>query len=114
MKKETHSRRVRGSSRSRVGAGGSPKRLPGGQRGNRNAVRVYLPLVLNYDPYESPAAMKRLIADLTNGVLLGTLHHRAASACRGLLRTWIDVDLHEKVPDLERRIEQLEAKAVRS
>lgn len=28
--------------------------MRGGQVGNRNAVRVFLPLVLNYDPYESP------------------------------------------------------------
>ena len=82
--------------------------MRGAQVGNKNAVRMFLPLVLDYDPYQSPANMKRLIGDLTSGILLGTLHHRAASACRGLLRTWIDVDLHEKVPQLEARIEVLE------
>lgn len=105
---EPKMKRSRGSSRRSVGSGGSPKRMRGGQRGNRNAARVYLPLVLNYDPYESPAAMKRLIGDLTEGVLRGTLHHRSASAVRSLVRVWIDVDLHEKLPELEKRIEVLE------
>jgi hypothetical protein len=65
--------------------------------------------LLSYDPYESPGAMKRLLGDLTSGVLLGTLHHRSASAVRNLILAWIDVDLHEKIPDLEKRIESLEA-----
>jgi hypothetical protein len=64
--------------------------------------------VLDYDPYESPKMMKKLVHDLTLGVLEGRLAHRVASACRGLLRTWIDVDLHEKVPELERRVSELE------
>lgn len=76
-------------------------------------VRSMFPVTLEYEPFESPASMKRLLRDLTVWILAAKIHHRAASACRGLLRTWIDVDLHEKVPELEKRIEQLEAKAVK-
>ena len=76
-------------------------------------VRSMLPVTLDYEPFESPATMKRLLRDLTVWILAAKIHHRAASACRGLLRAWIDVDLHEKVPELEKRIEQLEAKAVK-
>jgi len=71
-------------------------------------VRSMLPVSLDYEPFESPATMKRLLRDLTVWVLAAKIYHRAASACRGLLRTWIDVDLHEKLPQLEERIEQLE------
>jgi hypothetical protein len=67
-----------------------------------------LPIDLGYDPFQDVQSMKRLLRDLTIWVLAAKIHHRAASACRGLLRTWIDVDLHEKVPELEKRIEALE------
>jgi len=71
-------------------------------------LRSMLPIELDYEPFESPASMKRLLRDLTVWILACRIHHRAASACRGLLRAWIDVDLHEKIPQLERRIEALE------
>ena len=73
-------------------------------------VRSMLPVTLDYEPFESPATMKRLLRDLTVWILAAKIHHRAASACRGLLRAWIDVDLHEKLPALEKRIEALEGK----
>jgi len=98
-------RRSRGSSRSRVGAGGSPS-VSDVER--RLRVRSMLPIDLEYEPFESTQSMKRLLRDLTVWVLAAKIHHRAASACRGLLRAWIDVDLHEKVPELERRVEVLE------
>lgn len=71
-------------------------------------IRTLLPVTLDYEPFESPASMKRLLRDLTVWVLAAKIHHRAASACRQLLRTWIEVDLHEKVPELEERIKVLE------
>ena len=74
----------------------------------RLRVRSMLPIDLEYEPFESTQSMKRLLRDLTVWVLAAKIHHRAASACRGLLRAWIDVDLHEKVPELERRVEVLE------
>jgi len=79
----------------------------------RLRVRSMLPIDLGYEPFESTQSMKQFLGDLTVWVLAAKIHHRAASACRGLLRTWIEVDLHEKVPELEKRIEQLEAKAVK-
>jgi hypothetical protein len=71
-------------------------------------IRTLLPVTLDYEPFESPATMKKFLRDLTVLVLAAKIHHRAASACRQLLRTWIEVDLHEKVPELEERIKVLE------
>jgi len=98
-------RRSRASSRSSASSGGSPS-VSDVER--RLRVRSMLPIDLEYEPFESTQSMKRLLRDLTVWVLARRIHHRAASAVKGLLRTWIDVDLHEKLPELEKRIEELE------
>ena len=69
-----------------------------------------LPVTLDYEPFASPGNMKRLLADLTTWILAGRIHHRQASACRALVQAWIGVDEHEVLPQLEKRIEQLEGK----
>ena len=67
-----------------------------------------MPVQLGYDPFKDPGSMKRLLADLAGLVLEGKLHHRAAGCIRGLIKEWIEVDEHERLNDLEERIEELE------
>jgi hypothetical protein len=101
---------MRRSKRSPVSAGssgGSPSVLSEAER--RLRVRAMLPVSLDYEPFESPATMKRLLRDLVVWVLGAKIHHRTASAVRGLLRAWIDLESFEKIPQLEERIKQLEA-----
>ena len=74
----------------------------------RLRVRSLMPVQLEYDPFADAASMKRLLADLATLVLEGRLHHRAASAVRLLVLGWIQVDEHERMDELEKRIEELE------
>ena len=102
LKSNTHKTRA---SPSRSGsAGGSP--FSDVERKLR--VRSLLPLTLDYEPLESPANMKRLLGDLTRWVLERRIHHRAASACRGLIQCFIAVDEHEILEALEKRVKSLE------
>ncbi len=71
-------------------------------------VRSMLPVRLDYDPFENPDAMKRLLSDLANLILAGKLHHRAASAVRLLVAGWIEVDEHQRLDAIEKRVEELE------
>ena len=52
------------------------------------------------------------MADLVHWVLSKRIHHRQAATVRGLIQMWIHVDEHEKLEDLEKRIEALEAREV--
>lgn len=52
--------------------------------------------------------MKRLLGDLTHWILEKRIHHRAASACRGLMQAWIRVDEHERLDLLEARVTAIE------
>jgi hypothetical protein len=45
---------------------------------------------------------------LTKWVLGKRIHHRQAATVRGLVSTWVALDEHEKLANLEARIEQLE------
>jgi hypothetical protein len=65
---------------------------------------------LSYDPFESPASMKRLLADVCLAVLEGRLWPRQASVARALVRGWINVDEYASIPALEARIRALEEK----
>jgi hypothetical protein len=67
-----------------------------------------LPIQLEYDPFQDSASMKRLLADLAKFVLRGEIHHRTASAVRGLVKQWLEVDEHQRMDELEGRIEELE------
>ena len=71
-------------------------------------IRGMLPIQLSYNPFKDAAAMKRLLADLARWVLQGRIHHRTASAVRGLVKQWIEVDEHERLDELEVRLEELE------
>jgi len=71
-------------------------------------VRSMLPVTLDYEPFTSPANMKRLLADLTTWILAGRIHHRQASACRALVTAWIGVDEHERLDKIEERVKALE------
>lgn len=71
-------------------------------------IRSLLPVTLDYDAFESPANMKRLLADLTVWILAGRIHHRQASACRALVTAWIGVDEHERLDKIEGRVKALE------
>lgn len=68
------------------------------------------PIVLTYEPLADTKSMKRLLADLTKWVLQRKIHHRLASTCRGLIETFIELDEHERLDDLERRIKELEVR----
>ena len=48
------------------------------------------------------------MTDLTKWVLGKRIHHRQAATVRGLVSTWVALDEHEKLANLEARIEQLE------
>ena len=74
----------------------------------RLRVRSMMPVELDYDPFADSASMKRFLGHLTDLVLQGRIHHRAASACRLLVLGWVAVDEHERMEALERRIEELE------
>ena len=74
----------------------------------RLRVRSLMPVQLDYDPFADAASMKKFLGNLTDLVLQGRIHHRAASACRLLVLGWVAVDEHEKMEQLERRIEELE------
>ena len=93
-------------------SGGSPsnEQLTPKEAEYRLRVRSLMPITLGYDPFETPANMKRLLGDLASLVLEGKVHHRAASAVRGLMKQWLEVDEHERIDDLEKRIQELEAK----
>ena len=71
-------------------------------------VRSMLPVTLDYEPFTSPANMKRLLSDLTTWILAGRIHHRQASACRALVTAWIGVDEHERLDKIEERVKALE------
>jgi hypothetical protein len=71
-------------------------------------IRSMLPVTLDYSPFESPANMKRLLADLAVWILAGRIHHRQASACRALVQAWIGVDEHERLDKIEERVRMLE------
>jgi len=71
-------------------------------------IRSMLPVTLEYEPFASPANMKRLLADLATWILAGRIHHRQASACRALVQAWIGVDEHERLDTIEERVKTLE------
>jgi hypothetical protein len=67
-----------------------------------------MPQTLDYDPFESPANTKRLLLDLVTWVLAGKIHHRLAGTIRTLIGMWVKVDEYEKLPEIEKRLAELE------
>jgi hypothetical protein len=69
---------------------------------------------LSYDPFQTPENMKRLLRDVCLAVLEGRLWPRQASVARALVKGWISIEEYAKIPELERRIAELENRAVRT
>lgn len=74
----------------------------------RLRVRSLMPQTLSYDPFENPANTKRLLLDLVTWTLAGKIHHRLAGTIRNLIGMWVRVDEYEKLPEIERRLTELE------
>jgi hypothetical protein len=68
-----------------------------------------MPQELTYDPFESPANMRKLLLDLTTWTLAMKIHHRLAGTCKNLLGMWLKIDEHEKLEAIEERLAKLEA-----
>ena len=116
-------RRSRGSSRSRSSGrtqNESPRvlrisgpqlfrALRGGQLGNRNAVKA-LEWLDSYD-LSTPAGLDSFMQEVVRQVWRGELGTRAASSINGTLRLLLE---HMTLPALEKRIEMLEAREVRT
>lgn len=105
-KPSTNTRNLPLSKSSSQNSGGSP--ISDVER--RLRVRSMLPIQLDYDPFKDSEALKRLLSDLAGWVLAGRIHHRVAGAIRGLVKQWIEVDEHSRLDEIEKRIEELEAK----
>jgi len=86
--------------------GGSPSSLTEVEA--RLRLRSLMPQTLDYDPFESPANTKRLLLDLVTWVLAGKIHHRLAGTIRTLIGMWVKVDEYEKLPEIEKRLAELE------
>ena len=82
--------------------------VPAAKAERRPRVRSMMPAELDYDPFADSEHMKRFVADLAGLVLRGKIHHRAATACRLLVESWIAVDEHERLDEVEKRIGELE------
>jgi hypothetical protein len=116
-------RRVRGSSRSqssgrtqnesgrvlRISGPQLLRAIRGGQPGNRNAVKA-LEWLDSYD-LSTPAGLDSFMQEVVRQVWRGELGTRAASSINGTLRLLLE---HMTLPSLEKRIEELERRQVRS
>ena len=64
-----------------------------------------------YEPFKNASNLKRFLRDLSLGVLSGKLYPRQASTIRSCIGMWLRLSEYEKIPELEKRIQVLEAKA---
>jgi hypothetical protein len=63
---------------------------------------------LDYDPFQDPDSIQRLIHDLSISVMDGSLLPKQASVIRSLIAVWIKVDEHKRIDRLELRVKAIE------
>lgn len=68
-------------------------------------------LALDYDPFESSDAMKRLVKDVTLGVLSGQVYPKVGAVVKGMVAAWIKVDEHARLDKIEKRLKAIEVRS---